>query len=545
MHSATLFPPPPADLPEVMSNSHSCQRCYVNRECILYAASETNNKNDPDWLTGRSHADLLVKFTGKLQESDLEYFRKWDRLIDLEADASSRNIAASWLTESHICEQENGESVSCLVFDHPEPSRTEESSHVLIAFHRAKSSPTQAPFDKIALSSGCHIIVSTDGTSLVDSLGADTPTLSNRRTTKFRYQMHVVRGIVEEVQGEKLLVMTRREELERIRDLVLRHRNFCEKNGEPYSELQFRFDKDTSSVGIGTLRQNLINFLTADFADGKDENLSQANAAKKIRLPKLRDAVIGFASPRFDLRVPMDSIFHACCPPIPGCDMDTLSAEFYRLNPDQQQAVTKVVSASDYTLMQGLPGTGKTTTLAYMARLLAARGKRVLITSYTHAAVDNVVLKLMETGVAAVDDLNPVPALVRIGQRSSCHTKVRSLLATEIALRLDRIHQDECGSTLHTLSQSESYHNFDNPSVESLKKVTSAARIVCSSALSVPRSPLLMHENFDVVIIDEAGQISQPAILGAIAAADSFVLVGDHKQLPPLVNSQLAEAGGR
>ena len=168
-----------------------------------------------------------------------------------------------------------------------------------------------------------------------------------------------------------------------------------------------------------------------------------------------------------------------------------------------------------------------------------------MITSYTHAAVDNVVLKLIEKGVASVNEAAESPKLIRIGQRSSCHPGVRSLIASEIATQLDRLQQDESKTSMLTLSQSESYHNFDNPSVESLRKVISSARIVCASALSVPRSPLLTHENFDVVIIDEAGQISQPAILGALAAADSFVLVGDHKQLPPLVSSALAEAGGK
>jgi DNA replication ATP-dependent helicase Dna2 len=513
---------------------------------MLYAAAETRNKTDPNWLTGRSHADLLAKFTGNLQESDMEYFRKWDRLIDLEADASSRNMATAWLTDSHSREKERGESVSGLVFDHPEPSPTQEGSRLLIAFRRGGSSPSQAPFQKIALSRGCHVIISTDGTSLVDSSHSDTPTPSPRRPKRFRHQMHIVRGIVEKVENEKLFVMARREDLERIRDLVTRHRKFCEKNGgEAYSPLPFRFDKDTSSVGIGTLRQNLINFLTADFSRKEVEQMSQASVAKQSRLPKLRDIVVRLASPKFDLRVTPDSIFRAVGPEIPGCDMDTLSAEYSRLNPDQQQAVIKVVSASDYTLIQGLPGTGKTTTLAYVARLLAARGKRVLITSYTHAAVDNVVLKLMEKGVASVNESTPVPRLVRIGQRSSCHTRVRSLLASELALQLDRIQQDRSEATMHTLSQTESYQNFDNPSVESLKEVVSAARIVCSSALSVPRTPLLIHEDFDVVIIDEAGQISQPAILGALVAADSFVLVGDHQQLPPLVTSQLAETGGK
>ena len=196
------------------------------------------------------------------------------------------------------------------------------------------------------------------------------------------------------------------------------------------------------------------------------------------------------------------------------------------------------MNANDYTLIQGLPGTGKTSTLSFIARLLAARGKRVLITSYTHSAVDNVMHKLMEKGVSIVDPTTNLPKLVRIGQLSSCHPDVHPLVATELAADLDK------GKALsqNNLSQSES--SCDDPTAQSLKEVIAAAQIVCASALSVPRTPLLLHETFDVVIIDEAGQISQPAILGALMAADSFVLVGDHKQLPPLVNSKIAESGG-
>jgi DNA replication ATP-dependent helicase Dna2 len=199
----------------------------------------------------------------------------------------------------------------------------------------------------------------------------------------------------------------------------------------------------------------------------------------------------------------------------------------------------KVMNAKDYTLIQGLPGTGKTSILAFIARLLAARGKRVLITSYTHSSVDNVMLKLMEKGLASFDASTGLPRLIRVGQMSSCHRDVRPLVVSELAAQLDALvlGQNSC------LSQPEL--SQDNPTAQSLKQVVSSAQIVCASALSVPRSPLLVNENFDVVIIDEAGQISQPAILGALMAADSFVLVGDHQQLPPLVNSEIAESGGK
>ena len=48
------------------------------------------------------------------------------------------------------------------------------------------------------------------------------------------------------------------------------------------------------------------------------------------------------------------------------------------------------------------------------------------------------------------------------------------------------------------------------------------------------------RRTFDVCIIDEASQIPLPICLGPLRHAFSFVLVGDHYQLPPLVVSQKA-----
>jgi DNA replication ATP-dependent helicase Dna2 len=49
---------------------------------------------------------------------------------------------------------------------------------------------------------------------------------------------------------------------------------------------------------------------------------------------------------------------------------------------------------------------------------------------------------------------------------------------------------------------------------------------------------------FDVAIVDEAGQLTLPAILGALRFTKRFILVGDEKQLPPLVLSKEAASTG-
>ncbi|KAJ8610045.1 hypothetical protein MRB53_038772 [Persea americana] len=49
---------------------------------------------------------------------------------------------------------------------------------------------------------------------------------------------------------------------------------------------------------------------------------------------------------------------------------------------------------------------------------------------------------------------------------------------------------------------------------------------------------------FDYCIVDEASQITLPVCLGPIRMARVFVLVGDHYQLPPLVQNREAQEGG-
>ena len=66
---------------------------------------------------------------------------------------------------------------------------------------------------------------------------------------------------------------------------------------------------------------------------------------------------------------------------------------------------------------------------------------------------------------------------------------------------------------------------------------------MATSCLGV-RHAALSRRRFDVVIVDEASQVLQPACLGPLLLADRFVLVGDPRQLPPLVTSKEARWRG-
>lgn len=77
--------------------------------------------------------------------------------------------------------------------------------------------------------------------------------------------------------------------------------------------------------------------------------------------------------------------------------------------------MSRICAAEDYTLILGLPGTGKTSTIAVAVMQLLALGKSVLVTSYTNSALDNILLKL-----AAYD-----APILRLGRQSGVHPAMK------------------------------------------------------------------------------------------------------------------------
>eukprot|EP00955_Chlamydomonas_euryale_P116560 366426-Chlamydomonas_euryale.AAC.24 len=200
-----------------------------------------------------------------------------------------------------------------------------------------------------------------------------------------------------------------------------------------------------------------------------------------------------------------------------------LSQAAENLNPDQLEAIRRVLQMRDYMLLLGMPGTGKTTTIVHIIKALLAAGCSILITSYTNSAVDNILIKLAEDhealGNATPNDTprQPDTMFLRLGSASAVHHLVRPYLP---------------GGERHPVA-----------SAACIAQLASSARVVGTTCLSA-RHALLARRTFDVVIVDEASQISLPSVLGPLLRARSFLLVGDHYQLAPLVTSQQAQDGG-
>ena len=189
-----------------------------------------------------------------------------------------------------------------------------------------------------------------------------------------------------------------------------------------------------------------------------------------------------------------------------------LKREFFSsLNDDQRRAVLHALSARDYACLLGMPGTGKTSTIAYLVRCLVALGFSVVITSHTHSAVDTLLLKLVEVGLGR--------DLLRLGKTARVHPGVRH----------------RCLDAMIEEGQLAS--------VASVSEELSSAPIIGTTCLGIKHA-VFSRRKFDVCIVDEASQIPEPIALGPLRTARRFILVGDHNQLPPLVKSRQAKAGG-
>ena len=174
----------------------------------------------------------------------------------------------------------------------------------------------------------------------------------------------------------------------------------------------------------------------------------------------------------------------------------------WNFNDSQKEAFIKAFAARNAYLIQGPPGTGKTWVLAQLATELARQGQRVLLTAFTHRAINNALLKTART--------TRYEKLCKIGQRN----------------RAEDLRQRD---SIQVANYERFRHSPYSPNESGL--------IVGGTCFAI-RTSRLNEVHFDTVIFDEAGQMPLPLAFAGMLAADKAIFIGDHQQMSPVITAE-------
>lgn len=212
---------------------------------------------------------------------------------------------------------------------------------------------------------------------------------------------------------------------------------------------------------------------------------------------------------------------------------------------EQRAFVVKALSTPDFALLEGPPGSGKTTVICELIRLLCEQGKRVLLCASTHVAVDNVLERIMDDGNEGRDEIIPI----RIGDAGNVSEKIKDYqFGNFIKTERRRILSEIQKSKSPTPSQLMLKNELNNGSSEILERlVLDSANLICGTTIGILQHPDIKGENygtpqFDFMIIDEASKTTFQEFLVPALLAKRWVLVGDPMQLSPYVDDDALSA---
>lgn len=180
---------------------------------------------------------------------------------------------------------------------------------------------------------------------------------------------------------------------------------------------------------------------------------------------------------------------------------------------DYDNIILRARQSKDYFLLIGPPGTGKTSQ-ALQFLVSEHLDGNILLMAYTNRAVDEICVMLSTSGFD----------YIRLGNPLSCDPQFAPHLISEIVEK--------------------------QPNLSAIKHLIADTRIIVGTTSTVgARDYLFKIKHFDLAIVDEASQILEPNIIGLLAAHQDgecrirkFILIGDYKQLPAVVQQSTAEA---
>lgn len=259
------------------------------------------------------------------------------------------------------------------------------------------------------------------------------------------------------------------------------------------------------------------------------EALRRAARAEQKRLATLKKKLLGEEPPEF----------------LPRKDWQPLSA----LDESQSEAVSHALAAEDVAIIHGPPGTGKTTAVVELIRQAIRRGERVLACAPSNLAVDNMLERLVAHGEQALRIGHPARVLTEL-QAHTLDVQVEThpdlKLAREWTKQAWALRR-QASKYLRTAPQPGARRELReeaNQLLDDARRVEAnlveylldSATVVCATLTGLD-GELLRNREYDLVVIDEAGQATEPPCWIPLLRARRLVLAGDHCQLPPTVVS--------
>ena len=265
--------------------------------------------------------------------------------------------------------------------------------------------------------------------------------------------------------------------------------------------------------------------------------LDQVNSAKGNRLAELRQVLLGRQTPYFRAIAPYQPLDSS-------------------LNLSQQEAVRFALTANDVAIIHGPPGTGKTTAVVELIRQATRRDETVLACAPSNLAVDNIFERLLAAGENVLRLGHPARVLPELREHTldliiENDTDVqlaRKLMREAHALRdqagkwtrgkpepgVRRDLRQEAKQMLEDARRMENY---------AVERILNAAQILCATTTGLS-SEILGQRRFDLCVIDEAAQSTEPGTWIPLLRSERVVLAGDHYQLPPTIVSVEAAKQG-
>lgn len=451
-------------LAPMLKNKSTCGRCYAKTPCFVYHRLAGNGDGESSGMHDKF--DEIVKH---LTARHQEFFVRWENLLTKEEQDNQKMKRELWTMTS--AEREKKSRCFADVVIEEGSASVDDANSRINRYHYTfvKRVPRPAfSFLESELSVGEPVVVSDEEGHFALAIGYMTSVRKQRISVAVDRRLHNARTRQAGFDEADNQVFSS------IMDVAHRGASADEARGKAKEPpVRYRLDKDEFSNGMATVRNNLLQLMA-----------NEAPAAAQMRR-----LVVDLAAPRFKA-VPTQYAI----------------ADGESLNVDQERAIEKVMSAQDYALVLGMPGTGKTTTIAHMIRALTSQGKSVLLTSHTHTAVDNILLKLRPHGLP----------ILRLGAPTKVHPEVRDFV--------------------HLAAE-------PRRTVEAVKEAWHGTPVVATTCLGINHA-IFLERTFDYCIVDEASQITLPICAGPIRMASAFVLVGDHNQLPPVVRNDEARLGG-